>query len=160
MIKLKETIGLRAFGIKNIPILFLTSPSVISVDEEHCEIKIPLNYITKNHLGCMYFAVLAAGADCAGGLIAMNACQKGPVKVDLIFQDFKAEFSKRAEADVHFRCDEGKKAISLVEKAIKTGERVSTPIKIIATTPKVSGDEVVAKFTLTLSLKARKSKKK
>lgn len=155
MVNLKQTIGLRAFGIAKIPLLFITSPSVLQVDESRCEVKIPLNYITKNHLGCMYFGVLALGADCAGGLIAMQACQKGDKKVDLIFKDFKAEFFKRAEADVHFICEQGKKASNLVKKAISTGERVNTPIEVIATTPKKTGDEIIAKFTLTLSLKAR-----
>jgi len=41
----------------------------------------------------------------------------------------------------------------LIEEAVKTGERVNMPLKITATVPELSGDEPVAEFVLTLSLK-------
>ncbi len=152
----KQTIGLRLFGLKNIPLLFVARPSVVSMSEDRCEAKIPLNYWTKNHLGCMYFGALAMGADLAGGLAAMELIKKSGKKINLIFKDFHADFLKRAEGDVHFICAEGKKIREAVKKAASGTERVNTPLHIIATTPSVSGDEPVAKFILTLSLKRSK----
>src|SRR5215467_15117020 len=105
---LRQTLTLRAFGLVKIPLLFIASPSVIRLNERECEAKIPLNFITKNHLGSMYFGVLAMGADLACGLMGMEAIRRSSKKVALIFKDFKAEFFKRAESDVHFFCDEGK----------------------------------------------------
>lgn len=155
---LKETLGLRLFGIKNIPLLFISSPSVLSMNENSCEVKIPLFYWTKNHLGCMYFGALAMGADLAGGLMAMNQIKKSGQKVNLLFKDFHADYLMRAEADVHFTCHDGVAIAKGVAKAIKTGERVNIPLNILATTPKKTGDEPVAKFVLTLSLKAQGKK--
>ncbi len=155
-LKLKETLELRAFGLINIPLLFVASPSVLHMDEQACEIKIPLNYWTKNHLHSMYFGALAMGADCAGGLIAMNLIKKSGKKVNLIFKDFKADYLKRAESDVHFICKDGLKIKEGVNKALKSGERVSIPLNIVATTPKACGDEPVARFVMTLSLKVAK----
>jgi len=55
----------------------------------------------------MYFGVLAVGADVTGGFLAMRYIQASTSKIALIFKDFKAEFLKRAEGDVHFVCEDG-----------------------------------------------------
>ncbi len=157
--KIKQTLALRAFGLTKIPMLFFVGPKVEKATAKECEIIIPLNYRTKNHLGCMYFGVLAAGADCAGGLMGMEAIKKTGKKVDLIFKDFKAEFLKRAESDVHFICKDGAMIQQQVKDVVKSGKRINKTVVIFATTPKVSGDEIVARFELTLSLKAKVSKK-
>ncbi|MEO5968598.1 MAG: DUF4442 domain-containing protein [Bdellovibrionia bacterium] len=154
--KLRDTFLLRAFGVK-IPLLFFTTPSVVDLSDDRCEIKIPLNRRTKNHLGSMYFGALAIGADCAGGMIALQMIQKSGVGVSLIFKDFHAEFLKRAEGDVHFSCESGKEIAELVERAIESGERQNLSVQVIATVPDKEGIEPVARFTLTISLK-RKSR--
>ncbi|EKD41749.1 MAG: hypothetical protein ACD_73C00549G0002 [uncultured bacterium] len=150
----KQTLGLRYFGIRNIPLLFICSPSVLYIDNKRCEVKIPLNYLTKNHLGCMYFGALAMGADLAGGMMAMDLIEKSGKKVSLLFKDFHADYLKRAEGDVHFKCSDGPKIHKAVQETLQTGQRVNIPLHVEATTPKVSGGELVAKFILTLSLKA------
>lgn len=156
----KQTLGLRYFGIRNIPLLFICSPSVLYIDEKRCEVKIPLNYLTKNHLGCMYFGALAMGADLAGGLMAMDLIGKSKTKVSLLFKDFHADYLKRAEGDVHFKCVDGPKIHQAVQETFQTGERINIPLHVAATTPKISGEEIVAKFVLTLSLKAAHKDKK
>ncbi len=155
----KETFGLWAFAFTKIRAIFYVRPRVLKVTTEECEIVIPLNRKTKNHLNSMYFGVLAIGADCAGGLIAMNAIRQTQRKngrnISLAFKDFKADFLKRPEADVHFICREGRKTLDQIEETVRTGERVNRTVKIIATTPSLSGDDPVATFDLTLSLKAK-----
>lgn len=153
---LRATLGLRALSFLKIPMLFRCSPSVLELTDARCVVKIPHKRFTKNHLGSMYFGALSVGADCAGGLIAWNQIEQSGHKIALIFKDFKAEFLKRAEADVWFTCTQGIEIAQLVKKAAETGERVELPVHITATTPDVTGDEVVANFVLTLSLKKRK----
>ncbi len=150
---IKNTIFLKLFGLAKIPMLFMANPEVVRMTEKETIIKIPLNFITKNHLGSMYFGVLAMGADCAGGFMAMNLIRASKKNVSLVFKDFKANFLKRAEGDVYFTCTEGKKISALVKEAIKKKSRLNRTLHIIATTPDISGDEPVAKFDLTLSLK-------
>lgn len=149
------TLYLRYFGLRKIPLLFFVRPSVVQWDEEKAIFKIPLQRRTKNHLGSMYFAVLAAGADLACGFLAMAAIRAAKEPISLIFKNVTAEFLKRAEGDVHFICDEGILIRDLVQKAIETGERVELVVPVIATVPKKFGDEPVARFTLTLSLKKK-----
>jgi hypothetical protein len=78
--------------------------------------------------------------------------------VNLVFQDFQAKFLKRPEGDVHFICEEGAACSALVDKALETGERVSIPVKVVAKVPSLLGDENVAEFILTLSLKKKREK--
>lgn len=156
----KETIKLRAFGFVKIPLIFFCSPRLIEMNDEVVEMVIPLNYRTKNHLGSMYFGALAIGADVAGGLIAMRLIQKSGNQVNLIFKDFKAEFLKRAEGDVHFRSVDGAKVKALVDRALASGERENETVEVTATCPSKTGVEPIAKLFLTISLKRKAAKKK
>ncbi len=152
---IRDTALIRIFGFTKIPLLWYIKPVVKFMDEEKCVIVIPLNRRTKNHLNSMYFGVLAAGADCAGGLFAMKHILNSGKKVSLSFKDFHAEFLKRAEGDTHFTCTQGKEVSEFVESILASGERDNMPLEIIATCPDKLGDEPVAKFTLTLSLKRK-----
>jgi acyl-coenzyme A thioesterase PaaI-like protein len=152
---LRETALLRLFGLTQIPLLFLASPRVVEVGEARAEIVVPLSRLTKNHLGSMYFGVLAMGADCAGGILAMKLIEQAGGDVSLIFGEFHAKFLKRAEGDVHFVSTDGAVVRELVERAIATGERQTAPVRVTATVPDKSGDEPVAEFTLALSLKKK-----
>ncbi len=154
---LKETVLLRAFGFLKIPLLFFISPTVVEITDNLSVVKIRLNRRTRNHLNSMYFGVLAAGADCAGGLAAMRQIHHEGNQVNLIFKDFHADFLKRAEGDVLFSCDQGSAIRDLVRKAMTSGERENMPVQVIATVPSKLGQEPVAKFTLTLSLKRKKA---
>ncbi len=149
----KETLKLRAFSILKIPLLFLVRPQVIEITKDRCEVMIPLNYLTRNHVKVMYFGVLAMGADLAGGTFVLDAITRSKKNVGFIFKDFTADFLKRAEADVHFICEEGEKVSQVVSETIKTKKRANTTVNIIATTPAKTGDEPIAKFTLTISVK-------
>ncbi len=104
----------------------------------------------------MYFGVLAAGADLAGGLIAMKLIKEGGDDINLVFKDFNAQFLKRAEGDTVFTCEEGRDVGALVRRARESGERVDMPVHVVARVPS-KGPEDVARFTLTLSLKKRSS---
>ena len=148
------TFYIRFFGLIKIPLLFYCRPKVVSIDEESVEIKIPLKRRTKNHLGSMYLGALSVGADITSGILALETIKSADTKISLVFKDFKANFFKRAEGDVHFVCKEGKKIKSMVENTLKTGERINKEINVEAFVPKIDVDNPVAAFVLTLSLKA------
>lgn len=146
---------LRAFGLAKVPLILFVRPTVEDLTEQRSEVRIPLNFWTRNHLKSMYFGTLAIGADCAGGLLAMNLIWKTKKKISIVFKGFQAEFFKRPEADVHFICEDGETVRKMVEQTIKTGKRVNEPLMILATTPKISGNEPVATFKLILSMKVQ-----
>ena len=150
----KATWQLKLFGLLKIPLIYFCKPKITRIDNTGLEIRIKLTRRTQNHLNSMYFGVLSVGADVTAGFLAMIRIRESKSPVALIFKDFKADFLKRAEGDVHFTCKDGNAITDLVNKAAQTGERQSMSVHITATVPSVS-DEPVAKFILTLSLKLK-----
>lgn len=144
---------LRAFGETMVPMINFCEPVVSMLNDETCAVMIPLNHKTKNHLESMYFGALAVGADCAGGLLAMHHIQQSGEAVSIVFKNFTAEYLKRPQADVLFTCVDGSPIQAGVKEAIETQQRVNVPLHITATVPSLLGEEPVAKFVLTLSMK-------
>ena len=151
--KLKTNIFVKILGLTKIPLMFFCRPKVVQINSDSVTIKIPFRRRTINHVGSMYFGALAVGADLSGGLLALEHIRKSNKKISLLFKDFHADFLKRAEGDVYFRCDEGKIIKSLVLDVISTGNRCNAPINVTAFVPSKLGEQPVAKFVLTLSLK-------
>lgn len=151
----RETLFIRAFGFTQVPLIFYCGPKVMELTPNKIVVKIPLNRRTRNHLKSMYFGTLAVGADVAGGMIAMRVIYDLGNRVNLVFKDFKADFLKRPEGDVHFVCEEGNAIRELVKKAIDSGQRENMSVKVTALCPSKNGTEPVAQFILTLSLKRK-----
>jgi acyl-coenzyme A thioesterase PaaI-like protein len=151
---LKETALLRLVGLR-VPMLLFLGPRVLELDEERCAIEIPLTWRSKNHLiGAMYFGALCAGADLAGGMPAARLIAKNR-DLRLVFGKLEAEFLKRADGDVVFRSRDARRVAEAAREAIRTGERVSAPVEVVATVPSRYGDEPVARFQMTISLKVK-----
>jgi hypothetical protein len=104
----------------------------------------------------MYFGALAIGADCAGGLLAMDQIKRSGGKVSLVFKAFQATFLKRPESDVYFICEDGQAIRDQVRRAMDSEDRITEPMVIQAAVKLADGTfEPVADFTLELSLKRR-----
>lgn len=154
LMRLPNTLKLRAFGLAKIPLLFLVSPKVIALDNSSCQVLVPLNFITKNHLNSMYFGALAIGADTAVGLLALEVIKEFPDhKLAPIFKSLEAQFLKRAEQNVIFFCEGTEHIRGMINKSIASGERVTDLIKIKAYSED-NPEDVFAEFQLGLSLKA------
>lgn len=152
--RLKQTFGMRLFGWLKIPLLASVRPSVVELSATRCVVRVPLRRWTRNHLGSMYFGALAIGADCAGGLLAMDQIRRSGQKVSLVFKAFQATFLKRPEADVYFICEDGEAIRDQVTRALASEERITEPMAIRAAVQAADGTfEPVAEFILELSLK-------
>lgn len=151
--KLLGTLFLRYFGLTQVRMLGFITPELIHWTDEDVKIRVPLNRRTRNHLHCMYFGALAAGADLAAGFHAFAEIRRSGKPISFIFKNMQSNFLKRAEGDVVFHVKDGVLIKDLVTKAIETGERVELPVPVTATCPEKLGDEPVTEFILTLSLK-------
>jgi hypothetical protein len=150
---LKETALVRLLGLR-IPMILFTGPRVQRLDADGCDLLIPLGWRTRNQLiGAMYFGALCVGADLAGGLPAAKLMLSRYPKMKLVFGELRAEFLKRADGDVLFTNRQGREIAAAVERAAATGERVTTPLEVLAFVREKYGDEPVCRFTMTLSLK-------
>lgn len=154
----KQTLALWYFGFTKIPLILFVRPKINVLDQEQCILTIPLRRRTKNHLNSLYFGALAVGADLACGLLAMHIISNSKRSISLVFKDVQADFLKRVDSDAVFSCVEGQEILTLIQNVIESGERQHKTLKIQVTSPEKYGDEVLATFSLTLSLK-EKSKK-
>ena len=155
---LKATWAIRAFAWTRIPLIALIRPTILQVTSKTCVVRVPLNWLVKNHLRTMYFGALCIGADLAGGLIIMNMIRARKSPVAFLFKDFHADFLKRAEGPVVFTCHDGEMLGRLLLKAEESGEREEGTVTVTATVPEKLGDEPVAVFKLTISMKSRQKR--
>jgi acyl-coenzyme A thioesterase PaaI-like protein len=149
----KSTLKLWAFAAWKVPLVASLRPRVIHLDDEMCRVRVPLSHMSKNHLGSMFFGALWTASDAAHAMLTMKATSSR--KVNTIIKTSRCEFYKRVEDDADFICADGKKIDALAQKAFETGERQEAEIEITTVVPKKFGEEPVAKFWLTLSLKKR-----
>lgn len=152
----RETLRVRTWSLANVFFLWLTRPQIIELSDDRCVVRIPLNWRTRRRdIHAMYLGTLCMGADVAAGLIAFRLVQARKERVSFIFKDIRGEFLKRAEGAVLFTNNDGPLIQDLLRRALETGERQEETVNVTATVPDKLGDEPVARFQLTLSLKKR-----
>lgn len=150
---LRQTGRLHLLGVTRIPTILWMGATVLRLDEAGCEIRIPLRWRTRNHVGSMYVGALVTGADVASGLLAADLIYGRYPRVRFIFADLHAEFLRRADGPVRFRCEQGRQIRAAVEEADRTGERQIVPVEVSA---QVEGAaEPAALFRMGLSLKRK-----
>lgn len=153
---MKPTTMVRLWSLQNVFLLWLVRPKILELNENRCVVRIPLNWITRRRdIHAMYLGTLCMGADVAAGLIAFNLVIQKKVRVNFIFKDIRGEFLKRAEGAVVFTNNDGPLIQDLIRRALETGERQEATVHVTATVPEKLGDEPVAKFELTLSVKKK-----
>ena len=150
----RATAMLRGFSLLHVPLLLSLRPVVKELSDKRAVIQVPLNRWTRNHLKTMYFGSLAMGAESAAGLLTIHHCRRRSKDIHFSFKDFHADFLRRPDGDVQFICDAGDSIEAFVEKVATSEERHNLEVGVrgvLAAKPK----EVVASFTLTVSLKRR-----
>ena len=153
---MKPTTMVRLWSLRNVFLLWLIRPRIVELTNDRCVVRVPLNWITRRlDIHAMYLGTLVMGADVAAGLIAFKLVRERGERVNFIFKDLKAEFLKRAEGAVTFTNNDGPLIQELLRRTLARGEREEATVHVTATVPEKYGDEPVAKFELTLSLKRR-----
>lgn len=154
----KNNLFLMLYAWSKIPLIGFCSPKIIEANSERTVLMIPLSYRTKNHLNAMYFGALAIGSELCIAMLAVKMIQESGVKIDFLFKDYKANFLKRAEGDVHFICEEAQVVAQQINEAKNSPERINRTMTAYAIVPSISTTEKVATFELTLSVKNREKK--
>lgn len=154
----KANLFLKAYGLFKIPLLAYVAPKCVELTPTRSVIKIKLNRRSQNHLKVMYFGALGIGAELSVAITAVASIYESGQRIDFIFKDFKAEFLKRCDGDVHFICEEADRVRALIEKASSCPERLEGTFKGYCTVPSKSETDKVATYELTLSVKNRSLK--
>lgn len=141
------------FGHFSVPLIGYLRPKIITLTDEMMVVRIKLGRRSKNHLNSMYFGALAAGADIAGGLHGFYHAKQANSEVSLAFKSFHAQFLKRAESDVYFVSANGRLVKEMLEESRQTGIRVNKMLPVQAFAHYLTIPELVAEFSLELSVK-------
>ncbi|MFT4595370.1 MAG: acyl-coenzyme A thioesterase PaaI-like protein [Bacteroidia bacterium] len=152
----KANLKFKLVGLFKIRMLGFVNARLVQYTDEKTVVKIPLNRKTRNHLGSVYFGALAVGADVTGAWIAFDYLDRTKKNVSIVFKDLQAEFLKRADGDVHFTCLDGPDVLASFKQTILDGERKNIPLTVTATVPSKYGEEPVATFAMTLSMRYKK----
>ncbi|MDX3775020.1 DUF4442 domain-containing protein [Chromatiaceae bacterium AAb-1] len=152
----KANWGLKLFAWRYIPLIGFCSPRIIRMDSKTLEVTMPHTWRTKNHLGSIYFGALAIGADLAGAFLVFSKAKARGVNANFAFKDVQGNFLKRPEAQVHFISHDGDVIDQMIDDSLASGERINKPVSVVVTCPSLHGDEPMATFTLTLSVKAKR----
>lgn len=154
----KANLRFKLVGLFKIRLIGFVQAKLVEYTENKTVVRIPLNRRTRNHLNSMYFGALATGADVTGAWIAFDYLAKTKKNVSVVFKNLNAEFLTRADGDVYFTCLDGKNVLGAFNETIKDGERKNVSIQVVATVPSKHGDEPVAKFNLTISMRYKPRK--
>lgn len=151
----KANLGLRLFAWRYIPLIGFCSPKIVRMTSTSLEVTMPHSWRTKNHLGSVYFGALAIGADLAGAFLVFSKAKARGINANFAFKDVQGQFLKRPEATVHFTSDDGAVIDQMLDESLASGERINKPVTVTVTCPTLHGTDVMATFTLTLSIKAK-----
>jgi hypothetical protein len=153
---MKPTTMVRLWSLQNVILLWLIRPKIHVLNADQCIVRVPLNWITRRKdIRAMYLGTLCMGADVAAGLIAFQTVAEKKQRINFIVKDMEANFLKRAEGEVWFTNDDGPIIQDLIRRALESGEREEATVRVAATVPEKNGNEPVATFELTLSIKRR-----
>jgi len=135
-----------------VPMIFYCKPSVIEISSKSVTLKIPFIRRNRNHLGSMYLGALCVGADITSALLSLSIIKESGKKILPIFKDFKANYYKRAEGDVHFVCNQGDEIQNMIQEVIQNKVRINKKIDVLAYVPSKLNEAVFATWTSPLLL--------
>ncbi|MEY3417029.1 MAG: hypothetical protein RL060_1141 [Bacteroidota bacterium] len=152
--KLRNPITLKLFFITKLPMALLAGLSVVAVNDHAASIAINYGYLTKNPFKSLYFACLAMAAELASGVLVLTAVDQSNKAVSTLVTAMEASFSKKGLGKVVFTCEDGE----IIAKALQLSISSQQGVEVQTTsTGKDEQGDVVAVFTITWSLKVKKS---
>lgn len=149
--------SIRTLSLFKVPLLGICRPKVMELSESRGIIQLPFEFLTKNHVGSMYFGALAMGAELSIALPLLARMFEDRAPITFIFKDFQAEFLKRAEDTVHFISEDVAQVNAVVDRALQSGERENGTFRGYAVAASNPVEKLV-EYRLTISVKRLKGK--
>ena len=144
----------RLFLLTRLPPAYIAGVRVREIDEQQCRVTVPYKWLSQNPFRSTYFACLSMAAEMSTGVLAMAQVYKRKPSVSMLVVKVESEYFKKATGRTSFICRDGDLFQKAVEETITTGEAKTVTARSEGT--KKEG-EVVARFTITWSFKAKQS---
>lgn len=139
-----------------LPLAAFTGVKITQLNDTTCDVTVPYKYMNKNPFNTTYWAVLGMAAEMASGALLQMYIHKRRPSVSIFVLGCEAKFVKRALGVTTFRCEQG---LELAEKVKLTSQNFEAQEFTALTTGYNEAGEVVAEFSFTWGIKARKSDK-
>lgn len=144
----------RFFLLWKLPAAFFSGVRIKLMRPDKCETTIKYKWFSQNPFRSTYFACLAMAAELSTGALAMAHLYKREPAVSMLVTHLEAEYFKKATGRTVFCCEEGLALAAAIQRAVDTGE--GQQLKVTTTGTNAEG-EMVARFHITWSFKAKKA---
>lgn len=149
--KNKSKFRMALFNI--LPMGWLSGMRITELNEELCSVSVPYKRWNKNPFRSTFWAVLGMAAEMSSGALLVMYTNKQKPSIAMLVADCKGEFHKKATDVTTFTCKDGLKIKAAILETMETGEGVLIPCEMEGHN---KAGELVAKFSFTWSVKARK----
>ena len=146
----------RAGLMINLPLASVTGVKITKLEDDVCEVTVPYKFLNKNPFNTTYWAVLGMAAEMASGALLLNYTHKHKPSISTFVIGCEAKFVKRAVGLTTFVCTQG---LEIAECVLKTSENFEAQQIDAITTAYNEAGEMVAEFSFTWGIKARKPRK-
>lgn len=136
-----------------LPMGWLSGMRITELNEELCSVTVPYKRWNKNPFRSTFWAVLGMAAEMSSGALLVMYTNKQKPSIAMLVADCKGEFHKKATDVTTFTCKDGLKIKAAILETMETGEGVLIPCEMEGLN---KAGELVAKFSFTWSVKARK----
>src|SRR5690606_34038640 len=143
----------RLYLFFRLPAAYFSGIKIYACTSESCVTSVPMKWLTQNPFRSTYFASLAMAAEMSTGVLALSNIYKRDPAVSMLITAMEAKYFIKAKCITYFICEEGISISDAVNKAAAIAEGT---VITVTSTGRISGDELVARFTFTWSFKAKK----
>ena len=152
--QMKNPVKFRLFLLMKLPAAYLAGVRIREIDEKKCAVSVPYKWLSQNPFRSTYFACLSMAAEMSTGALAMAHLYRSEPPVSMLVVKVDAEYFKKANGRTLFLCEDGDQFKKAIEDCIRTGEAGQVMATSIG---KNESGEIIARFTIMWSFKARKS---
>lgn len=135
------------------PLLALSRARLVELNLNEATSFLPFALTNRNPFGSMYFAAQLMAAELAcGGLVLLHN-ENHEQNFSPIVKHIDVEFMRAGFGDITYHCSQGVKAARMLERALRTGDRVEEVFEIEGTT---KADGVITRVAITWSARHKK----
>jgi hypothetical protein len=125
---------MRLFLLWKLPAAWFMGIGVRHCDGLRAEVALPYGWRAQNPFRSTYFAAQCAAAELSTGLLALAHLQGLP-PMSMLVTHIEAEFLKKADQTLLFRCTDGAALEAAIRQALQSGEAVVFRAASVGTLP-------------------------
>jgi len=142
----------RAFLWRHIPLAAFAGLRVTELDGEHCVVRLPGGWRTRNPFRSTYFAAQAMAAELSTGAPALLAVRSAPRSISMLVRGIQGTFTKKAVGATFFTFSDVPAMQAAVARAGDSGDGETF---VARSTGRLTDQSVVAEFEITWGFRRR-----